>query len=220
MNAEIELESRAGKLILRADKTAFLPVYDALLIADIHFEKASFLQAKGGAPVPGYDSFDNLTRMTEIIKSVKPKTVIALGDSFHDLEAGGRLSDELITSINEVCSKAEFIWVLGNHDPDIPSSICGAREDHVQLGNFLLTHEEVDAGQGVNICGHFHPKIKIKTRRANVTAPCFAWDEGRIILPSFGAFTGGLYVDDKALDGVLAGQRGFAAVTRSGLYRF
>ena len=95
------------------------------------------------------------------------------------------------------------MWVLGNHDPDIPAGVQGLREDHMELGKFLLTHHPHDATRvvgeaGVNVCGHLHPKARVRTRGRTLTGPCFAVCPERIVVPSFGAYTGGLYVTDPA----------------------
>ena len=44
------------------------------------------------------------------------------------------------------------------------------------------------------IAGHLHPSAKIRQRGKALRRRCFIGDEKRIIMPAFGAFTGGLNV--------------------------
>lgn len=198
MSLACRTQTRAGDVILDARKALYIPDHDALLLGDIHFEKASYLQVAGGHPLPAYDTRDNLDRLNALIRAYRPARIIALGDSFHDVEASARLSAADRDRINAITAESEMIWVLGNHDPDIPVSVAGAREDHVQLGKFLLTHHPHVEPSGVNICGHLHPKARVKLRGRRASGPCFAVCPARIIVPSFGAYTGGLYVTDPA----------------------
>lgn len=210
--------TRAGDIVFDYRKAAFLPHNESLLVADLHFEKASFLQAKAHVPVPTYDTHDTLLRLNELIDSYRPKHVIVLGDSFHDVAAGERMSQSDFQGINQLIDNVEsFTWILGNHDPDIPDGLRGQREDHVQIGAFLLTHLPYAPGEGVNICGHLHPKTQLQSSRRQYWLPCFATAQERIILPSFGTFTGGLDVTHEAIKNKLRNEVLYFAVSASGL---
>jgi len=196
---QYKLETRVGTVILDARKVAFLPETQTLLIADMHFEKGSYLRHFGRSSLPAYDTQDTIERLIDITKDYAPKHIIALGDSFHDIAADQRLSSNSAASLNTLCEiGGEMIWVLGNHDPDIPNAVKGAREDHAQIDGFLLTHHPHSMTEGTNICGHYHPKAKISSKAGSVSAPCFAISQDRIIMPSFGTYTGGLWVTDLA----------------------
>jgi uncharacterized protein len=58
------------------------------------------------------------------------------------------------------------------------------------------------------VCGHFHPKAAVSARGRRISAPCFVTDGRRMVMPAFGAFTGGLDVLDLAIAG-LFGRGGF-----------
>ena len=51
------------------------------------------------------------------------------------------------------------------------------------------------------ICGHHHPKASVATRGGGVSRPCFvACASGhRLMMPAFGAYTGGLDVTSPAI---------------------
>ena len=53
-----------------------------------------------------------------------------------------------------------------------------------------------DAGE---ISGHYHPKATVPARGGAVSIPCFVADARRVMLPAFGAYTGGLDVRDPAI---------------------
>ncbi|WP_427451766.1 ligase-associated DNA damage response endonuclease PdeM [Litorimonas sp. WD9-15] len=214
--------TRAGVTACDARKGLMLLDHDTLCVADLHFEKASFLQMNGHAPLPTYDTRDSLHRLAGLVADYAPKTVVALGDSFHDIDADQRFSETDCDLLNAIVDSVEtFIWVLGNHDPDIPDCVRGPREDHAQVGGFLLTHHPHDPGpDGVNLCGHYHPKLRVNTGRGKVSGPCFAVSEERIILPSFGTFTGGLDVEDIAFKSALPGAHRYHMVRKDRIYRF
>lgn len=200
MKQKQALKTLTGDVVLDARKVAFLLDSETLLVADTHFEKGSYLRQYGRSMLPAVNIYYTIERLWASALEYMPKHIVALGDSFHDINAYARLLPKFAERLNafksEICDNT---WVLGNHDPDIPLAVNGAREDHVQMGQFLLTHHPHDEPAGFNICGHYHPKAKISSRAGFVTAPCFAIDDNRIIMPSFGTHTGGLYINNPTL---------------------
>jgi DNA ligase-associated metallophosphoesterase len=220
MTHRYSYDSTAGPIILDAMKVAFLPQSKTLLVADLHFEKGSYLRMVGNSVLPTYDTAETIERLMKAAEIYAPRHLIALGDSFHDIHAGERLALADADALNRlVNSVPEFTWILGNHDPDVPTVIEGLREDHVQIDGFLLTHLPTEAKAGdVNICGHLHPKAKLNVRRRHITHPCFACSDNRIILPSFGAYTGGLEISHPAIQSELGPNKIYALTAASGIY--
>src|ERR1700716_2509538 len=62
-----------------------------LVVSDLHLEKGSSF-AMRGVLLPPYDTVATLGRLGAVIARHNPRTVIALGDSFHDRDAHDRLS--------------------------------------------------------------------------------------------------------------------------------
>src|SRR3954466_12787394 len=62
-----------------------------LIVADLHLEKGSSF-ARRGQLLPPYDTTETLARLARLIAHYAPRTVIALGDNFHDGDGPGRLS--------------------------------------------------------------------------------------------------------------------------------
>ena len=57
----------------------------------------------------------------------------------------------------------------------------------------MLRHEP-RAGATWEIAGHLHPVAQINRRGRNLRRKCFIGDGGRLVMPAFGAYTGGLSV--------------------------
>ena len=55
----------------------------ALLVADLHFEKASWF-ARRGQLLPPYDSLATLADLTALVAATGAAEIWCLGDSFHD----------------------------------------------------------------------------------------------------------------------------------------
>ena len=68
----------------------FWPARAALLVADLHFEKASWF-ARGGQMLPPYDSIATLTELTALVRETGAREIWCLGDSFHDSAGCDRL---------------------------------------------------------------------------------------------------------------------------------
>src|SRR5712692_11814419 len=63
-----------------------------LVVSDLHLEKGSSFATRG-VLLPPYDTVATLSRLAAVIARHDPGMVIALGDSFHDLNAHRRLCD-------------------------------------------------------------------------------------------------------------------------------
>ena len=87
-------------------------------------------------------------------------------------------------------------------------------------GPLVLRHEAVAASPDGELSGHFHPKAAIRTRARRVSARCFVTDGRRLILPSFGAYTGGLCVTDPAIAGLFGGGAHVLVMGGEKLHRF
>ncbi|MGY6628939.1 MAG: ligase-associated DNA damage response endonuclease PdeM [Oceanicaulis sp.] len=176
----------------------------ALLCADLHLEKGSAYAARGQM-LPPYDTRATLARLADAIKRLRPASVIALGDSFHDLGADGRMHDEDARALTALVASVErWIWIEGNHDPDPPARFGGERMAGLQLGPLTLRHEPQAGPAPGEVAGHLHPCARINGTGRSVRRRCFATDGARLVLPAFGAYTGGLNVRDAAFTALFA----------------
>jgi uncharacterized protein len=178
-----------------------------LVVSDLHLEKGSSF-AMRGVLLPPYDTVATLSRLAAVIARHDPRTVIALGDSFHDRTAHERLSDEDRDAMTSLQTGRDWIWISGNHDPALPRDLGGTVADEVATGPIVFRHEPT--GAHGEIAGHLHPKARVTARGRSMERRCFASDGMRAVMPAFGAYAGGLSIRDAAFARVF-GERHFTA---------
>ncbi len=167
-----------------------------LVVSDLHLEKGSSFATRG-VLLPPYDTLATLSRLAAVISRHDPKTVIALGDSFHDRSAHERLSADDRDAVAALQAGRDWIWISGNHDPMLPRDLGGTVADEVSIGPITFRHEP--SGAHGEIAGHLHPKARVSARGRSMERRCFASDGLRAVMPAFGAFTGGLNILDACL---------------------
>ena len=197
------------ELVTDCEGVVFWPTEQALLVADLHLEKGSSM-ARRGQLIPPYDTLATLKRLAHCIEKWHPKKVIALGDSFHDDEASQRLSQQNFDLLALMMKGRDWVWISGNHDPSPPEGLGGEVCDVLAIDKLTLTHEPTADAQPGEIAGHLHPKARLVRRGRSVRRSCFAASSGRMIMPSFGAYTGGLNVFDPAFEDLFDGRNFFA----------
>ena len=166
-----------------------------LVVSDLHLEKGSSFAARG-VLLPPYDTVATLGRLGAVIARHDPRMVIALGDSFHDREAHGRLSATDRDVIAGLQVRRDWIWISGNHDPALTPDVGGVVASEVAIGPIAFRHEPT--GAVGEIAGHLHPKARVSTRGRSMERRCFASDGERAVMPAFGAYAGGLSIRDAA----------------------
>jgi DNA ligase-associated metallophosphoesterase len=179
------------KLMALPQGALFWPARQALLVADLHLEKASWF-AKGGQLLPPYDSAATLADLSLIVAATAAEEVWCLGDSFHDREGCDRLSEDARAALIALTSTTRWTWIVGNHDAGFAGHCGGAVVEEAQVDGLILRHEAEPAETRPELSGHFHPKLRITHRGRNVSRRCFVATETKLILPAFGALTGGL----------------------------
>jgi DNA ligase-associated metallophosphoesterase len=217
VSGDLLIDVNGETLLLDACGAAFSPAHSTLVFADLHFEKGSSY-ARGRQFLPPYDTTHTLQRMAHAIGRHKPARVIALGDSFHDKDAAYRLGPEERGLLQSLCRAAHFVWIAGNHDPHPPDWLGGEVAASFRLGGLLLRHEPGAMFQPGEVAGHLHPCASVARWGRSVRRRCFVSDGIRLILPSFGAYTGGLDVGDTAIASLFAGPFHAYMLGRSRVY--
>lgn len=181
-----------------------------LVVADLHLEKGS-ARTRLGVGLPPYDSRATLAALAAVIEAVQPACVICLGDSFHDPAGPARLAADDLATLRRLASRRDWVWVAGNHDGGAAAALVGRAVDEITLGplNFRHQAEGVMNGRGgdgraAEVSGHYHPRASLRVRGRWLSGRCFATDGRRLLLPSFGAYTGGLDVLDPAIASLFA----------------
>jgi uncharacterized protein len=190
----------AGRLILNgvelfAEPSGALwwPAAATLIVADLHLEKGTSYATRG-VLLPPYDTRATLAHLAEAI-GPRVRRVICLGDSFHDGNGPERLLPGDAAALGALVERHDWIWIAGNHDPILPAMLGGRTiVGEFRLDGLVLRHQaEADALGEVS--GHYHPKSHIDVRGRRLSGTCFIHDERRVVLPAFGAYTGGLHIE-------------------------
>ena len=182
-------------LLADPDGALYWPEQGLLAVADLHLEKGSGFAARGQL-LPPYDTAATLARLARLIARYAPRCVAALGDSFHDGGGPARLGRDDRESLSALQRGRDWIWIAGNHDPEPAENVGGAFHAALALG--ALTFRHLPSGAAGEIAGHLHPVARVAHRGRAVSRRCFAADATRMVMPAFGAFTGGLNVRDAA----------------------
>ncbi|MCA0367780.1 MAG: ligase-associated DNA damage response endonuclease PdeM [Proteobacteria bacterium] len=210
--------------VLRCSGAMWLPARRVLIAADLHLEKGSAFAARGQM-LPPYDSRATLDRLAAEIADLDPAVVVLLGDSFHDTRALARMAPDDRRRLDGLAEGRTWLWLEGNHDRDALNQsmaqdvgLPGAVVGDLSLGELRLTHEpEARTDQDDRfgeVAGHLHPAARVAAYGRGVWRPCFVTDGSRIVLPAFGAFTGGLNVRDPVVADLFASPPLAAALGR------
>ena len=222
----------------------YWPRHDALLVADLHLEKSSSF-ARAGQFLPPYDSHVTLAALTKDIEQFSPARVICLGDSFHDGEGASRLDGQAHEQLSSLIARQPWSWITGNHDPHAPEGLDGDAADHLTLegktGSFQLCHEPAmsyepsmsnkpatshgpamsnkreDAAPPATLCGHLHPVARLSLRGRHLRRRAFVLGRDHLILPAYGALTGGLDLDHEAFTPLLDASSTMVVIGRQSL---
>jgi uncharacterized protein len=176
----------------------YWPDEKLLVVADLHLEKGSAFAARG-VLLPPYDTATTLARLARIIERYAPRLLIALGDSFHDGNGPLRMTGGDRAALGLLQRGRDWVWIAGNHDPNLPTSIGGRRAEALALGPLTFRHEPSEQPCDGEIAGHLHPLARVAQRGRAVSRRCFASNGRRLVMPAFGAYAGGLNVRDRAI---------------------
>ncbi len=169
-----------------------------LVVSDLHLEKASSYAA-GGQMLPPYDTRTTLARVERQMAALSPRIVISLGDSFHDRRARPRMAADDVARLRQMTGRSDWVWVEGNHDPAQPEDLGGRATFELAIGPLTFRHIPTAGDAPGEVAGHLHPCAKVLGRGGRaVRARCFATNGERLVMPAYGALTGGLNVLDPA----------------------
>jgi DNA ligase-associated metallophosphoesterase len=174
-----------------ADGALFWPEQQALLVADLHLEKASWF-ARLGQFLPPYDSHATLSAIAKAVYETRATRLFCLGDSFHDRFGCDRLPANARDLLQSLTARVDWTWIVGNHDPGFADDCGGKLEQEVEIAGVILRHEAVRDDPRPEMSGHYHPKLRLQLKGRHVSRRCFVVSSTKIILPAFGSLTGGL----------------------------
>ena len=197
MHCSLLLEGE--ELWLLADRAVYWPARRCLLIADVHFGKASAYRSLG-QPVPQGTTTANLERLDRLLSAHASEHVIFLGDFLHGpgSHASGTLS--ALRAWRERRAGLRMTLIRGNHDKragDPPRDLnIEVVAEPLLMGPFALQHEPDAHTSHHVLAGHVHPVYRLRGKgRQSLRLPCFQIGTRLSLLPAFGAFTGGYAVE-------------------------
>lgn len=195
------------ELLLGASRALYWPAEQALLIADLHLEKASFF-ARHGQMLPPYDSRETLERVAQLIRETGARRVFCLGDNFHDDAGVERLEPHAAGMLDALTRATDWVWITGNHDANL-SGVCGGTPvEELAVSGLILRHRAIPGESGAEVSGHFHPRLRLTVKGRSIVRPCAvlaspapgaAQSTEKLVLPAFGALTGGMDAADPAI---------------------
>ena len=208
----VPLSFAGEELVLTEGRAVYWPRERALLVADLHLEKASFF-AQHGQPLPPYDSRETLERVALAIRETGARRVITLGDNFHDSKGATRLEPHACGMLEALTRAVDWVWITGNHDIGKDGHLAEARcggtlAEEMELSGLILRHEARSGETRPELSGHFHPRLQLTVERRRIVRPCAVVSanenadgsrSGRMILPAFGALTAGMSAADPAI---------------------
>jgi uncharacterized protein len=172
-----------------------------LVVADLHLEKGSAF-AKRGVLLPPYDTAATLLRLAGLLHRYAPRSVVALGDSFHDGDGPRRMSSVDTAALRALQNGRDWIWIAGNHDAELPRDLGGGFATSLAVGPLTFRHLPSPGVADGEVAGHLHPVARVAQRGRSVSRRCFTSDGRRLVMPAFGAFAGGLNIRDEAFFGL------------------
>lgn len=197
----------------------FWPARRALLLADLHLEKASWF-AKGGQMLPPYDTLATLSDVAALAAAYAAEEIWCLGDSFHDRHGCDRLPERARAMLLALTAMTRWTWIVGNHDPGIADQCGGALLDEAVVNGLALRHEAEPGETRGELSGHFHPKYRVHLRGRLVSRRCFVATPSKLILPAFGSLTGGLDARHPEIVRAVGGQAEALVPLQDRLLRF
>jgi len=187
-----------------APAALYWPAKNALLVADLHLEKASFF-ARQGQMLPPYDSQATLAELAGLVRDTGATRIFCLGDNYHDGEGEARLEPEAAKQLTGMTAALDWIWITGNHDRDVAGLWGGKVVDEWTGEGLALRHEATADSHLPEISGHYHPKIRVAVRGRHLSRRCFVRGRHHLIMPAFGALTGGMAAQDPVIEACVGG---------------
>jgi DNA ligase-associated metallophosphoesterase len=190
----LAVEVNGEQLVLLPQKAAFWPRERMLIIADIHFGKAAAFRS-WGIPVPKGTTSENLLALDELVVLTGAGHVLFLGDFLHARAAHAAGTQAAMLAWRQRRCELILTLVRGNHDKHAgdPAEQLGIDlvDEPYTVGPLSFCHHPDIAAPGYVLAGHVHPVYVLATRFDALRLPCFVAGSTRMILPSFGSFTGG-----------------------------
>jgi len=196
------------KSVAFAERAAFFPTHDALVVADLHVGRGE----ASAVSFPVGEREDLVARIDALCARFDPERVVIAGDVVHTFSAVSDRSRETLAALREACdaSGAALELVAGNHDTSLAKAWGGPLREAVVLDDgadaprtvVCHGHEPPPVAGDRYVIGHVHPTIEIEGDRR----PCFLRGDGvyrdadLLALPAFTRLAPGVAVNEMRTD--------------------
>jgi DNA ligase-associated metallophosphoesterase len=195
--SDLGIELAGERVLLLAQKALYWPRERVLVVADIHFGKAAAFRSLG-VPVPRGTTAENLAQLDLLVAQYDARHIVFLGDFLHSKAAHAKPTQDALLAWRRSQPELLLTLVRGNHDRHAgdPAAALGITmvDEPFTAGPFSFCHHPDLAAPGYVLAGHVHPVFVLATRFDALRLPCFVASPRRMILPSFGSFTGGYVI--------------------------
>jgi metallophosphoesterase superfamily enzyme len=189
----MKLQVAGEELLLLPQKAVYWPRAQMLIVADIHFGKAASFRALG-VPVPAGTTSANLLALDELLALHPVRHILSSATSCTRRRrmrrhAGG---DAGLAPAPSATAADAGARQSRRHAGDPPPQLDIAMVDEPYLmGPFAFCHHPDVLSAAYVLAGHVHPVYRLRAGWESLLLPCFLASPQRMVLPSFGAFTGG-----------------------------
>jgi DNA ligase-associated metallophosphoesterase len=135
----VPLSFAGEEFALTQGRALYWPREQALLVADLHLEKASWYATRGQF-LPPYDSRETLERLALAIRETGARRVYTLGDNFHDSAGTDRLEPHAAGMLAALVRATDWVWITGNHDASMEAKSGGTLAEELEIAGLVLRH--------------------------------------------------------------------------------
>ena len=181
------------KFSLFANGELYWPDKKTLIISDLHLEKGSFF-TESNQYIPPFDTTETLRNLSDFINNHPVEKIIFLGDLIHDKFAFQRMTEKSKELFFKILENIDCTLTVGNHDNiSFLEDIGLTLTNQVIIDGICFSHyPSID--QSFSVFGHYHPKVKLIINSRGIWVACFVLNKERILMPSYGYYTGGLSI--------------------------
>lgn len=177
--------------VLLPERAVWWPLYNTLIISDVHVGKSMHFR-KSGIAVPRGIAADDFNRLESLCETYKPEQLIITGDLYHSEH---NIEMNLLIDWCQHHPELKVTLIKGNHDvfrKNSNSSVVIEEVSRLLIDGIGFTHFPQSMPDAkYTLCGHLHPGYTVRGKgRQHITLPCYYATPHYMVLPAFSVFTG------------------------------
>lgn len=204
MPERCELMLGDQQLQLLPQRALWWPARQTLVVADVHLHK-DHARRRRGLALPQGAQDEDLAKLDTLLAQTGARQLLVLGDLLHEAPQPDHAGWRGIHDWRARHASLRMLLLPGNHDRQAAqiAALFDAEclDDATVLDGLALHHAPPDDVSMPSLAGHLHPVLQIAAgARQRLRAPVF-WLRGqRLVLPAFGALTGGWPIPHRPRD--------------------